>query len=874
MKKKILISITIVILMFEIVIPLQVFATPVETADTMAGVLLEPTVKFFTFLIDSVMSAFSAFMNQEDFKFIMVDDIDEIQDYGEVPSTPYTILDVDSYRNIWGQVNVKYPNFTYTPEQIFSGEIALLDINFLDTSNTDSSWGKIQSVISTWYKILRGIAIIGLLSILIYIGIKIIITSNAKDKSKYKTFIINWFMAVVLLFSMHYIMAFILNIIEQVMELLQGIAGVIEVSIDGRTFKTNLMGLARFQIQNHNMSVELGYLIIYAALVAFTVKFTIIYFKRVLNMAFFTLIAPIVALTYPIDKMEGKAKGFEMWLKDFLYNALLQPMHYILYYILITTSLSLAANNLLYAITAIMFVSEAEKLLKKIFGFGKANGGTVNGLAGALATGAAVTMFKKWVKDPLHPDKALGISFSEGSSSSNNTNSGNLIDDEPNDIIEDTNFDAILKNGFGISSGNVSLQENNNSGDGNLQIPGVNNSINEYRKKLSDSSIDELGGISFNDNDSRSNEELIKILARRKEKGNTSNSDQLDSIKALLQNRIENNESNFSKKGIPLQYSDGDARSTSELMEEAIRYKNLANNRDLNENKRRKHERTYQELINKINRRMAENQYINLHGGPESILKKEEGESERKTPRILKGTAHVAKTLVKPVWDVEKSGKENTKKLVGKVLKGVAGAGAGITAAAVQAGISLTDGKYNALEGVATATAGFVGVTQLGKGADGIGKTYKDGANAGEESTQTIKEYGERWFNRDDVIAEFNREFAGQGKNMRRRAVENYVSRGITDAKEQIKAIKYAEMLRKERGMNENDADKVAAATLQYRQGLNSHGNYSILYDSEKREAYLKAQANAYTGSASKDSVTRLHNEFIQNVRDFDRANN
>ena len=143
------------------------------------------------------------------------------------------------------------------------------------SSNTDSSWGKIQSVISTWYKILRGIAIIGLLSILIYIGIKIIITSNAKDKSKYKTFIINWFMAVVLLFSMHYIMAFILNIIEQVMELLQGIAGVIEVSIDGRTFKTNLMGLARFQIQNHNMSVELGYLIIYAALVAFTVKFTI-----------------------------------------------------------------------------------------------------------------------------------------------------------------------------------------------------------------------------------------------------------------------------------------------------------------------------------------------------------------------------------------------------------------------------------------------------------------------------------------------------------------------------------------------------------------------------------------------------------------------
>lgn len=874
MKKKFIITITMVILIFGTIIPTHVSATPVENADTIAGILLEPTVKFFTFVIDSVMSVFSAFMTQEEYKFVMVDELNEIQDYGDLPSTPYTILDVDAYRNVFGNVNVKYPNFTYTPEQIFSGEIPLLDINFLKTSNTDSGWGKIQSTISAWYKVLRGIAIIGLLSVLIYTGIKIIISSNSKDKSKYKQFIINWFMAVVLLFSMHYIMAFILNIIEQVMELLKGIAGVIQVSIGGQTFKTNLMGLARFQIQNHNMSEELGFLVIYAALVAFTVKFTIVYFKRVLNMAFFTLIAPIVALTYPIDKMEGKAKGFEMWLKDFLYNALLQPMHYILYYILITTSLSLAANNLLYAIVALMFVSEAETLLKKIFGFGKANGGTVNGVAGALATGAAVTMFKNWVKDPLHPTKALGISSSGGASSSSRTNNSNPIEDEPNDILNDTNFEEILQNGFGITEGNVSSQANNDSSQDTPQLPVVNNSINEYRKELSDNLIEKLGGISFKDQDSRSIEDIIKILARQKGKGNPYTSEQFDYFRTLLQNRIENNESSFMEKGIPLQYADGDSRTTAELMEEAIKYRNLANNGNLNENKRRRHARTSQELVDKINRRMAENQYIDLHGGPESLLKKEDVDSESKTPKIVKGLTHVGKTIAKPVWDFEKDGKENSKRLVGNVLKNVAGAGVGITAATVQAGISLTDGKYNVLEGVATATAGFAGVRNLTKGAGELGKTYKEGANAGEESSQSIKEYGERWFNRDDVIADYNKEFAGQGKKMRQRAVNNYVSRGITDTKEQIKAMKYAEQLRKEKGMSEDDADKVAAATLQYRQSLNNHGNYEIIYNSEKREEYIKAQVDAYTGSASKDSVIQLHNEFIQNVKDFDRANN
>ena len=33
-------------------------------------------------------------------------------------------------------------------------------------------------------------------------------------------------------------------------------------------------------------------------------------------MAFLTLIAPIVAFTYPIDKMaDGQAQGFDMWVK-------------------------------------------------------------------------------------------------------------------------------------------------------------------------------------------------------------------------------------------------------------------------------------------------------------------------------------------------------------------------------------------------------------------------------------------------------------------------------------------------------------------------------------------------------------------------------
>ena len=38
-------------------------------------------------------------------------------------------------------------------------------------------------------------------------------------------------------------------------------------------------------------------------------------------MAFLTLIAPLVALTYPIDKMnDGQAQAFNRWMKEYIFN--------------------------------------------------------------------------------------------------------------------------------------------------------------------------------------------------------------------------------------------------------------------------------------------------------------------------------------------------------------------------------------------------------------------------------------------------------------------------------------------------------------------------------------------------------------------------
>ena len=106
-------------------------------------------------------------------------------------------------------------------------------------------------------------------------------------------------------------------------------------------------------------------------------------------MAFLTIIAPLVAMTYPIDKItDGKAQAFNMWLKEYIFNLLIQPMHLILYTVLVTSAFKLASENIIYSLVAIGFMVPAEKLLRKFFGFEKAQ--TPGLLAGPA--GAAITM--------------------------------------------------------------------------------------------------------------------------------------------------------------------------------------------------------------------------------------------------------------------------------------------------------------------------------------------------------------------------------------------------------------------------------------------------------------------------------------------------
>lgn len=133
------------------------------------------------------------------------------------------------------------------------------------------------------------------------------------------------------------------------------------------------------------------YAILYVLLVVETCMFLYIYLKRVFKLAFYTMIAPLIAFMYPIDKLgDGKAQAFNTWFKEYLFNVLIQPLHLLLYTVFIYAASELIRTNMIYAIGAFAYMIAAEKFFKKIFGFDKAPSGGPPGLANPAIGGEAM----------------------------------------------------------------------------------------------------------------------------------------------------------------------------------------------------------------------------------------------------------------------------------------------------------------------------------------------------------------------------------------------------------------------------------------------------------------------------------------------------
>lgn len=377
------------------------------------------------------------------------------------------------------------PAFLYSPELIFSGMVPVFNIDFFtdnglgpltiggkEVKGTDS--GKVlHPIVQNWYKTLRIAAVIALLSILIYAGIKIVLSVSAEQNAKYKEFLKDWIMALVLLGVLHYFMVGMVEISKELSKLLNNgnILSMAEFTIGTDsygevidvTFAPNVnsadeahqtkiiscryLGISRFFAGRG----EWGYLIIYLVLVVYSLYFTWVYLKRVLYLAFLTLISPLVAFSYPLDKMgDGSAQAFQFWLKEYMFNVLVQPLHLFIYMVIMNSAFDLAESNPLYALVAMGSIFAFEKIVKQMLGFNKAQN------TSSLAEGAAIGAIASSLVNSFRP----ALSSNNSGKKEENTK----IRTERKVDSQNKNRDPYSQGRIrGTTSNSINIANNNNS---------------------------------------------------------------------------------------------------------------------------------------------------------------------------------------------------------------------------------------------------------------------------------------------------------------------------------------------------------------------------------------------------------------------------
>ncbi len=313
-----------------------------------------------------------------------------------------------------------------TPFNILFNDVKLVDINVFDLQDADSTIvGQIRTGVATWYYVLRMIACAILLAILVYVGIRMALTTIASDKARYNKMLVDWVASIAIIFVLHYIIIFTFNVNTALVNTMKAVAGSTDISdavekIGQDAYKFGPSGI--------------GAAAVYAILVIQTIGLLISYINRMLKVSFLIVISPLITLTYSIDKMgDGKAQALGTWLKEFVFTVLIQPFHCVIYIIMASTAINLLTNpntdtglaEAILAIICIRFVQEAEKIVRKIFHFEDDNSKT------SVAAGMAMSAMA------LSQSRNIGRSLKNGVTGAKNlaTRGANLVNHAKTDAM-------------------------------------------------------------------------------------------------------------------------------------------------------------------------------------------------------------------------------------------------------------------------------------------------------------------------------------------------------------------------------------------------------------------------------------------------------
>ena len=256
-------------------------------------------------------------------------------------------------------------------ETILFNNLELTSVNFFKTGGSSNEVVKaLRTSVGVWYTAMRNIALAFLIIICIYVGIRMALATVADEKAQYKRMLMDWAISLALVFVIHYIMVGIVQLNNILVKAIEG------ASIEGSSvadmsdsFRSGAFSI--FFIKGTSSAIT------YFMLQLMTITILLMYIKRMITVAFLMMLAPLVTITYSIDKMgDGKAQALNTWLKEFAYTILIQPFHCLAFAALGGIAKQMVSSGGghdlmagVFTVLLITFILQSEKIVKKIFHF-------------------------------------------------------------------------------------------------------------------------------------------------------------------------------------------------------------------------------------------------------------------------------------------------------------------------------------------------------------------------------------------------------------------------------------------------------------------------------------------------------------------------
>ena len=286
----------------------------------------------------------------------------------------------------------------FTIEDMLFGRFELFDVDFMNVKNysavrepayvASETNTLIKKNVASWFGAMRNFAIVALFAVLIAIGIFMATSSIASDRAKYKNMLIHWFVSFAILMVLPYIMSFAMNVSEAAVGVVRTVAesAVTETvnnpeveQTKGLNFEKTLVfgkvdsdgkgfdGILTKILKAHGWEA-FSLMVVYCVLAFYQVKFFFLYMKRMITVGFLIVISPLITITYSLDKaQDNQAQAFKTWIKEFLVNIFVQPLHALLFLIFMYSIYGIMERAPILAIIFLAALSRGEKLFRTIF---------------------------------------------------------------------------------------------------------------------------------------------------------------------------------------------------------------------------------------------------------------------------------------------------------------------------------------------------------------------------------------------------------------------------------------------------------------------------------------------------------------------------